>query len=267
MKGKLMNDINEEKYYAGSAKFRDLASNGLLEELELYVYKQEDPYILYVPSKSRLARNVLSFFCTYNHKKAIENFFDSPFIKEISHIDFKDAIKGIFHNDNIQVFDILMNKYEENFTDKDMKELLTLAIENKSINIMKRLDKNSSTLTQEQQMEYFLKLLSSKESDKTLVVFHLLENKFQDIKYHQQDDILMRTAIVQKQQAVINYLLFEKKLRLTKHINALSWCDDDFAKLVQKRKNYDSMEKRSQNHLEKRNKSENNSIPKLIKKI
>lgn len=267
-----MDDINKEKYYAGSAKFRDLASKGLLDELELHVYKQEDPYILYVPSKSRLARNVLSFFCSNNHKEAVDKFFKSYFMTDISHMDLKDGIKGIYYNDNIEIFNIIMSNYNQKFTDKDMEEFLNLANDNKAIKIIKKiLEEKDANLTQEQQMDYFLKLLSSKESDKTLIIFHLLENKFQDIKYHQQDDILMRAAIANKQNAVINHLLFAKKLRITKHINALSWCDSEFSQLVQKRKLFDSMERKSQNHLEKRkeleSKSIHNSIQKSIKKI
>lgn len=261
-------DVNESKYRNGSSKFRKLSAAGSILELIHYVYLAEDPYIDYVPSKSRLARNALSFFCSNSRKEAIEKFFESPFIKDITHDLLQDSISSLVYNDNVELLTIVREKSPILFTEKDDDELFLLACKSNSINIIQSLLQNEiSNIAQKKKLEYFITLLSNKTSEKTLNTFKFLELKFSDLLYHQSNDLLMSTALLNDQKEVVNYLLFDKKLRLTKHINMLGYCNQEFAKLLTKRKLFDSLIKKSENHFDSMDKSIHKSIHKSIQNI
>lgn len=260
-------DVNESKYRTGSSKFRELSANGSISELINYVYLDKNPYIDCVPSKSRLARNALSFFCSNNHKEAIEKFFESPFIKDISSEDFHNAIQSVVYEDKIELFNIIKQKYSIPFTEEEDKRLLSLASKYNAINIIiALLPKDKSHLTQGEKLSYFLGMLSNENTEKTLLTFKQLELHFPDLLYHQQDDKLMREVVTNKQAEIITYLLFDKKLRLTKHINILAYGNMELATLMSKRKLFDSLEQKSKNHLEKSRNSMPESIQESIRK-
>jgi len=106
-------------------------------------------------------------------------------------------------------------------------------------------------------------LKSSPQKNTALSTLKHLESKFPDLLYHQQDDILICTAVKEKQTDVIHYLMYDKKLRITKHINILSYGNLDFATVVHKRKQYDSINQKSINQKNKMNKTEEIKVKKI----
>lgn len=256
----------KKQYTNGSHIFRDLANRGCIRDLVQYVYYQENPYINVVPSKSRLARNALVFFIQNGHSQAIELFFDSPFIKDIAHNDFIDAMKSLIYKDDIKSWNLCHEKYSLSLSEAQKENFITLACEHNAHNIVLSLLPKNNEISQEQKMSYLLKCLTE-QNKSPLTTLKMLESHFEDLLYHQQDDILIATALKNKHNAVVNYLIFEKRLRLTKHINALSYAYPEFAQLLTTRKMFDSLEQKSKNQLEKNNpESIHNAIQKATKR-
>ena len=257
----------KKQYTNGSHIFRELAGRGCIRDLVQYVYNQENPYIKVVPSKSRLARNALVFFIQNGHSQAIELFFDSPFIKDIAHNDFIEAMKSLIYKDDIKSWNLCNEKYPISLSESQKESFITLACEHNAHNIVLSLLPKNNALSQEEKMSYLLKCLSDKNKS-PLTTLKILESHFEDLLYHQQDDILIATALKNKHALVVSYLIFEKRLRLTKHINALSYAYPEFSQLLTTRKMFDSLEQKSKNHLEKNNKeSIHNTIHKPTKKV
>lgn len=260
----------DPKYYSGAQIFTGLAKAGKLEELITHVYTQSDPYMNYVPCKSKLAKNALSFFCIEKHTQAIEDYFTSPFINDITPEDFQDAITSVIYSDNIDILRLIEANYARPFTPEENRNILLLANRNNSHKIIQYLlpqNTDQETLTQEEKIYYFVDLLANAKYGNTLRTFKMLESHFSDLKYHQQDDIIMTSAVKNKQQEVVHYLLFDKKLRITKHINHIGYINQEFAKLLTTRKLFDSLEQKSRNRFEKMQQSGANALDLSIQKI
>lgn len=253
----------EEKYNKGSAFFVEKAKNGELEALVNYVYFQEDPYINYAKNPSRLARNAISFFIIHDRKKAIKGFFNSPFVKDLQHEEWLDILNTVINKDDIEIWKIIKEVSSFNMVSEDMENLLNKACKDCSDNMILELVEKKKEISQTEKMNYFLAVLENKDHAKALRTFQLLETVFTDLLYHQNDDVLMRTAAKNKNQEVMQYLMYDKKLRITKHLNDLSRGDRNFSEIVEKRKIYDSLNQKSINQQERLKNQPKEEVKKL----
>lgn len=243
---------HEKHYYEGSRVFVSMAKQGDLNGLVEYVYLHNDPYINYVPSRSRLARNALSFFFTNNHIEAIKEFFQSPFAQDIEHKEVLDLLKNLTYEDKKEIFDIVSKQYQNELTVDEKFDYLLMSCTNGAYKIIDELIAEKANFTQEEMMACCLAALKSNPNKETaLPTLRHLEEKFPDLLYHQQNDILTYTAVKEKQTEVVHYLMYDKKLRITKHLNALAYFNLDFSEIVERRKQYDSMNQKSINHKNK----------------
>lgn len=253
----------ENRYYEGSKVFVALAKGGEIHKLVEYVYLHNDPYINYVPSRSRLARNALSFFFTNNHIEAIKKFFQSPFAQDIEHKEVLDLLKNLTYEDKKEIFNIVSKHYQNKLTIDEKFDYLLTACTNGAYKIIDELIAEKVNFTQEEMMACCLAAIKSNPNKEiALPTLRYLEEKFPDLLYHQQDDILTYTAVKEKQTEVVHYLMYDKKLRITKHLNTLSCGNLDFAKIVARRKQYDSIKQKSINH---KNKTGNTEVIKTKK--
>lgn len=240
----------KNEYHLGSSVFVNLCKQGDLSNLVKFVFEGESPYINHVPSKEKLTRNAIMFFCIGKHQSAIENFFQSPFMQFFDKIDKLEPLKNLISTESNDLIELLIEKL--NLSQKDYKSLLFSACDYKSNSVKLMLNKyvNIKELTQEEKLECFLNILKSNtKNDNEIGILKFLEVKFDDFLYHQKDDLLTITAVANKQWDVVNYLMCEKKLRITKHLNALSWSDQTFAEIVRKRKIYDSLTMKMDNKI------------------
>lgn len=232
----------QQEYYNGSSVFVKLCQSGNLPDLVNYVFNGEHPYINHVPSKEKLTRNAIMFFCIGKHQSAINDFFNSPFMEFFDKIDKLEPIKTLISNESNDLIKLIISKLT--LSEDDYKNLLFSACEYKS-NSTKFLLNNYidvTKLTQDEKLNCFLNLIKNEnKKDNQLGLFNFLEIKFSDFLYHQKDDILTTTAVNKEQWDVVSYLMFDKKLRITKHLNALSWGNRTFSEMVEKRKYYDSL--------------------------
>lgn len=254
----------ENRYYKGSKVFITLAKNGEINKLIEYVYHSNDPYINYVPSRNRLARNALSFLFSNNHIEAVKVFFQSPFAQDIEHKEVLDLLKNLTYEDKKEIFDIVAQEYNQELTDEEKFDYLLTSCTNGAYKIIDELIEEKKTFTQKEMMDCCLAALKSNPNKEiALPTLRHLEEKFSDLLYHQQDDILTYTAVKEKQTEVVHYLMYDKKLRITKHLNILSYGNLDFAQIVARRKQYDSINQKSINQ---KNKTGNTKVIKTKKK-
>lgn len=249
--------ITEEdrKYFQASQIFVKLAKNGDLKSLIEHVYVQDDPFMKYAP-RARLAKNALSYFISYNQVEAFEQYFSSPFFQDLTKEDFIIIMERITMQNSKQMFDIIQPYYLQQLNQEEKFNVLIKACTNNAIEIVKEIinqyNQENKILTQEEKMQCCLAALSNINKDdkiksENLTTFRVLETLFTDLRYHQQDDILMRTLVQEKNTEAIHYLMYDKKLRITKPLNILAWGNQDFAKIVEKRKVYDSMNQKMKN--------------------
>lgn len=252
----------KNQYHLGSSVFVNLCKQGDLSNLVKFVFEGDNPYINHVPSKEKLTRNAIMFFCIGKHKSAIENFFQSPFMEFFDEIDKLEPLKNLISTESNDLIELVIEKL--NLSQQDYKSLLLSACYHKSNSVKVILNKyiNIKTLTQEEKLDCFLNLIKSQtKNDNQLGLFNFLEVKFGEFLYHQKDDLLTRTAVENEKWDVVNYLMFDKKLRITKHLNVLSWGNQKFAEIVSKRKIYDSLTMKMNNKkLEKSSKIKKNKI-------
>lgn len=265
----------ERLFSEGSAKFVSLAQNGNLKDLVNYVYEKENPYIDYVPRKERLARNALVFLFNGNHVNAVKEFFTSPFKDDITKLEIDNMISRVINDkpEKIEMLEIV--KKNMNFSQDDNWKIILNACHYGYMEVVAKLINDEKIeLTQAKKLECFIELLKSDNQDSNfniVVKFKSLEMIVGHFLYHQQDDMLTAVAVEKKQNEIIHYLIYEKQLRLTKHINMISYGNQEFAKILTKRKLYDSLNQKAKNKVEKEkhtvHKSSHESIHKSIQKM
>lgn len=243
------------KKFSDSQIFVNLAKNGDLQGLINHVYLQDDPYVNY-KSPSGLAKNALAYFIIYNHVEAFENFFSSRFAEDLIKDDIVITFERINMNNNIKMFEIFKKHYMSQLNNQEKFNVLIQACTHNATDIIKDIieqyNKENKVLSQEEKMQCCLAALNNDKKDekmkhKNIMTFKLLEHLFPDLKYHQQDDILMYTLEKEKNTEMIHYLMYDKKLRITKHLNILAWGNPEFSQIVEKRKVYDSMLQKMKN--------------------
>lgn len=269
-----MNKVYTEKerlFAEGSAKFGSLAQNGNIKELVHYVYEKENPYIDYSTTKSRLARNALVFLFNGNHVNAVKEFFTSPFKDDITKLEIDNMICHVI-NDNPEKIEMLyIVKKSMNFSQDDNWKIILNSCHYGYMDVVAKLINDEQIeLTQAKKLECFIELLNSDNKDSNFNIvekFKKLEIIVGHFLYHQQDDMLMAVAVEKKQNEIIHYLIYEKQLRLTKHINMISYGNQEFAKILPKRKLYDSLTQKAKNKLQKEKNTVHESIHKSTRKM
>lgn len=249
----------DRKYFLASQVFVKFAKSGDLKSLVEHVYLQDDPYMKYAP-RARLAKNALAYFISYNQLEAFKQFFSSQFFKDLSKEDFIIMMERITMKNSKEMFDIIHPHYIKQLNQEEKFGVLINACTNNAIEILRDIineyTQENKILTQEEKMQCCLAALSNiNKADniksQNLTTFRVLESLFTDLRYHQQDDILVRTLVEEKNTEALHYLMYDKKLRITKPLNILAWGNQDFSKIVEKRKVYDSMTQKMKNKEQK----------------
>lgn len=237
-------------FAAGSSQFVKLAKNGYFKSLEEFVFTQNDPYINHAPKADKLAQNALVFFCINNHKEAIEYFFkESKFAEVLTIHGGYEAIKNLIYSDNINLWQTMLKtpQWKQAF-DINEVEILNRISEYCAINILtETLPLIKSSLSNSEQLKCFLSIVDmgvTKNKDDQIKTLQKLEDYFTDFSYHQDNDCFMQEIVKYKNMNLAEYLLCNKKVRITKAINILSYGSNELSHLIEKRKLNDKLERK-----------------------
>ena len=237
-------------FTAGSSQFVKLAQKGYFKSLEEFVFTQSNPYINHVPKADKLAQNALVFFCINNHKEAIQYFFEeSKFSERLSVHGGYEAIKNLIYSDNISLWKIMLKtpQWKCSF-ETNTVEILHLICEYCAINILtETLPLIKNPLSQSEELKCFLLTIDkgmTKNKSNQIRTIQKLEEHFVDFNYHRDNDSFMQEIIKYNNMNIAEYLLFNKKMRISKTMNILSYSSQDLAGLIEKRKLNDKLERK-----------------------
>lgn len=237
-------------FTAGSSQFVKLAQKGYFKSLEEFVFTQSNPYINHVPKADKLAQNALIFFCINNHKEAIQYFFkESKFAEILTIYGGYEAIKNLIYSDNISLWKTMLNIPQWKFSfEHNTIEALHLICEYCAIDILtETLPLIKKSLSKSEELKCFLSTIDkgiTKNKNNQIRIIQKLEEHFIDFNYHRDNDSFMQEIIKYNNMDIAEYLLFNKKIRISKTINILSYGSQDLARLIEKRKLNDKLERK-----------------------
>ena len=199
----------EEQVYNGSKIFVSFAKSGDVKKLVDFVFNGESTFIDIIPSKEKLARNALQFLCINQDLNKIHEYFNTPFVDFLNESGKRDAINSSIYSKNIKLFNCLWKEY--NFKDalnNQLKDIIKMSVQYGFDDVLSVLiNPIKDVLTQEEKMSICLSSIEKNINTKnisSLTSFKTLELLFDDLKYHQQNDILVKTCVSNKEYEMSN---------------------------------------------------------------
>jgi hypothetical protein len=201
-------------------KFIDFAKNGKVLELEQLVFDGNQPYILETKYPKNIAKNILGFLSKEKNWNSLKVFFTTKFAEE-KHLSEEKKINWFIdylHSFDREIFQYLWEEKKfNNLQNKDIKKIIYKAINKHNKEVFTYLlETYKEQFSEEEQMDCLLNSINSIDSEKQcLLIFQTIEKIFPKIKYHQQKDRLFKVIKEKKLYEYANYLLWDKKIRLT----------------------------------------------------
>lgn len=237
-------------------QFTYLAKNGKIKELEFFVFSGDKPFFYETKHPQNLSKNILGFLAQEQQWDSLKIFFSTKFNSQ----DYlTEDQKKIWFKNYIYIFskEIFLHlwekeKFQEIFKQDELKEFIYKAIHRNNQNVYQYLlEQYKDDFSEEEQMNCLLNTFDNYQKEKDcLENFKNIEKIFSKIKYHQRKDILWKTIMEKNFYEYAQYLLWNKKIRLTTNM-FLDSTKIDFQKMIEERRLFDSRNAKIQNKMKK----------------